>query len=234
MREETEDKGANNVKEDYASHEEVMAALEELTKMGDEGQVVPLVKLGKIAKELARGKGFSDMDGDLLNEVVCATLEGRRRWNKASHPEFFNHLWWAMRSVVSNWRDAVSVEKKPEKADEPEPGGDVPGGQEKKKPERRLRLAALYSEEGELLHDVGAGKRAVDRAAEARLEVARIMRVFADDRLATDILDGLGAGMTGPEIQEVLGISKQEYETKMKGIRRTLRRAAEPLRAEMR
>jgi hypothetical protein len=203
----------------YASAEEVMAAIGGLLEKSDDtNKIGALLKLGSIANALAKGKGFDNSGEDLLQEAISATLEGRRRWNKAAHPKFFNHLWWAMRSIVSNWRDSITVECA-ESAEGIE-RSDVNAAVASR--ERRSRTTPLYSEDGELLNDIRSAQSTPQRAVEAKLEIERIMQLFAGDAMATDILDGWSAGMTGPEIQTVLGKSKQAYETKVKKIRRTL------------
>ena len=50
-----------------------------------------------------------------------------------------------------------------------------------------------------------------------------LAKLFADDDDVTLVLEALAQEMTGPEIQDDLGISKTEYETIMKRMRRKAR-----------
>jgi hypothetical protein len=67
-----------------------------------------------------------------------------------------------------------------------------------------------------------------ERTLSAREEVAQIERLVKDHAHAVLILEGIYCGMTGPEIQKELGISKNDYEAIMKWMRR---RQEEALRA---
>jgi RNA polymerase sigma-70 factor (ECF subfamily) len=63
-----------------------------------------------------------------------------------------------------------------------------------------------------------------ERALIAAEELARIRQLFAEDATALRIIDALAAGWTADQIRTQLGISKREYDTARKRMRRCLLR----------
>jgi RNA polymerase sigma-70 factor (ECF subfamily) len=62
------------------------------------------------------------------------------------------------------------------------------------------------------------------RALSARQELKAIERLFADDRTALQIIAGLGNGLSAEQIRAALKISKTEYDSARKRMRRKLLR----------
>jgi RNA polymerase sigma-70 factor (ECF subfamily) len=60
------------------------------------------------------------------------------------------------------------------------------------------------------------------RALSARQELKEIERLFADDRTALQIIAGLGKGLSAEQIRAVLKISKTDYDSARKRMRRKL------------
>jgi len=71
------------------------------------------------------------------------------------------------------------------------------------------------------LRDHGADP---ERALIAADELAKIRELFAGDDLATRIIDGLAAGLTAEQIRTGCGISKRDYDSTRKRMRRCLLR----------
>ena len=63
-----------------------------------------------------------------------------------------------------------------------------------------------------------------ERALIAAEELARIRQLFGEDATALRIIDALAAGWTADQIRTQLGISKREYDTARKRMRRCLLR----------
>jgi hypothetical protein len=183
-----------------ASEEEVIAALDALT----DGQ---LKALKQYARWRIRGLGRASLGRnfeDLLQEAVTATLAGNRHWNKSSC-EFTAHLAWAMRSISSNWR---------RKFDE-----------EEAYLESEVVQTTPEGKESNPVHDAASGPHDGRRVAAARAHVEHIEKLVSDSgrALASLIIDGWREGLSGPEIMETLGISRTEFETELKWLRRTAR-----------
>jgi hypothetical protein len=66
---------------------------------------------------------------------------------------------------------------------------------------------------------------AVERGAVARMEVMRIVALFDDDRVAQKIVLAMMQGARGEELEQASGLSKIEYESKRKKIRRRIEKS---------
>jgi len=135
---------------------------------------------------------------DLLNEAITATLEGRRKWpiNKV---DFFGHLNGVMRSITSNWKEAKDALEKlsnPLPCDESSTI-DIYDGHSSSLPSPEENVAA---------------KQFLDKIEE----------FFSEDKVILDIIKCRIEDFKGPEIQELLGISKTQYETAIKRLGRKL------------
>jgi RNA polymerase sigma-70 factor (ECF subfamily) len=86
---------------------------------------------------------------------------------------------------------------------------------------RRARAAESDVRETEL-RDAGPGP---ERALSARQELGAIRRLFAGDAIVLQIIAGLGEGLPAAQICETRGISKTDYESARKRMRRTLIKA---------
>jgi RNA polymerase sigma-70 factor (ECF subfamily) len=63
-----------------------------------------------------------------------------------------------------------------------------------------------------------------ERAVLAQEELEAIGALFADDRVATHIITGLGDGLSAEEIRTKYGLSSTEYDSARKRIRRAFLR----------
>lgn len=136
---------------------------------------------------------------DLLAEAVAATLAGDRRWNK--HVAFVEHLRGAMRSISSHWS-----EKKGRGEEQP------------------FALAPDDEQQMRGEEHVPSNEPMPDAEAVAKSRLQEIESLFSSDQDVLEVIDGLRAELTGPEIQELLEISETEYWTRMRRMRRALER----------
>lgn len=182
------------MKEDHASLEDVERAIVELTD-------VEAIRLENVARFRAlglRGLGLGVNAEDLLQEAITRTIEGRRRWKREI--SFVKHLIETMRSISSHERERFRKAKV-------------------KSPVRELE-----GDESGLSSPLSWRAPDSEVIAAACQQKTAIFERFAEDPTAEQVLDGLQAEMTGPEIQEVLEISQREYETVMTRIRRSIDR----------
>ena len=63
-----------------------------------------------------------------------------------------------------------------------------------------------------------------ERALVALQELAAIRELFATDPTALQIIDGLGQGLSAEQIRRSTGLSKTDYDSARKRMRRTLLR----------
>jgi RNA polymerase sigma-70 factor (ECF subfamily) len=63
-----------------------------------------------------------------------------------------------------------------------------------------------------------------EESLNARQELARIERLFAEDAVALQIIAGLGEGRSAEQIRAAAGISKTDYDSARKRMRRSLLR----------
>jgi len=63
-----------------------------------------------------------------------------------------------------------------------------------------------------------------ERTLSARQELTAIKRLFAADRAALQIIDGLGEGLSVDQIRHAAGLSKTDYDSARRRMRRTLLR----------
>lgn len=138
---------------------------------------------------------------DLLNEAVIRTLTGERTWNKAS-VDMVGHLIGVMRSLSSHMAESVGTRK-------------VSTYLESE--------VTQVTEEGHVVRPLEqhpSGRPGPERILEAHQRVERIEQAFKEDNEVSQVIEALRAGLIGLETQELLGISKTEYETRMKRLRR--------------
>ena len=136
-----------------------------------------------------------DSEGeDLLNQAFCDVLSGNRRWNK-ERVEFKHFLFGVVRSITHN---AIRKDQ----------------GRSNVVPLDQADCPASTTPEVLLL--------TIEREERARKTLARIEQLFVDDTEVSLVIWCLKLGMKSPEIRLDLGISKTEYETIVKRMRRRL------------
>jgi hypothetical protein len=189
-----------------ATEAEVEAAIRALT-------APQLLRLEKYARWRVRTLGSSKSGGqnhvDLLGEAVMATLDPERRAWKKGKVDFVWHLRSTMKSLSSHWGH-------------------------KKRGEIAASLLEREDEDGQVSSVLDAAAT-TDPSPDETLESAEefewkkraveaIEKMFEGDKIVSEVVEGIKAGMTGPEIREVLGLSQTEYETAMKRLRRRVRK----------
>lgn len=181
-----------------ATPEEIQAAIEALAP-------AELLRLREFAGWRVAGlgrKALGQNHDDLLGEAITRTLAGDRRWNKLS-VNFAGHLMGVMRSISTHWKEQFD-------SDEPHLESEL----------------THVSPEGEVwnpLMRVDSAAPNPERILDARQQVEEIERLFAEDTVASLIIQGLREGMSGPDLRADLELSQTEYDTAMKRIRRKVR-----------
>jgi hypothetical protein len=183
--------------------EETAATPAEIYQAIDALRPAELLRLKKYAQFRIKGLGRASQgrnDHDLLYEALNGTLAGNRHWN-TSVP-FVWHLLGVIRSISSHWEEQFDAD------------------------EALLEAEVISTtSEGEAYNPyVNARSTNPDseRIMAAKQEVEAIEQLLAGDPLALDIIGGWRAEMTGPEIQEALSLTKTEYETTVKRLRRKI------------
>jgi DNA-directed RNA polymerase specialized sigma24 family protein len=183
-------------------------ALELVTEMD-------LLRLKTIARLHARGLPPDVGWEDLLQEALTRVLTGTRSVPAGVSTLAF--LAGVMRSLRSeHWRRVAA--------------GMGVGGAER----RRAGATSAYRSypiRAAAVRDVGRGAAAVpdpvadpERALIAVQELSAIERLFADDPVVLRIIDGLGEGLTAEQLRAALGLSKTDYDSARRRMRRGLLR----------
>jgi DNA-directed RNA polymerase specialized sigma24 family protein len=160
---------------------------------------VDLLRLKTIARIHARGLPADAGWADLLQEAFARVLDGSRQRPEGISLVVF--LAGIMRSLKSeHWRRALR------RAQHSEP---VLPNQE------------LSGPEGRELPDPSPDP---ERLWITFQELAAINKLFADDRVVLLIINGLGDGLSAEQIRIATGISKTDYDSARKRMRRTLLR----------
>jgi len=134
-----------------------------------------------------------------LAEAITGTLAGNRRWNKSS-VSIGGHLMGAMRSISTHWEEQFDP-------DEP-------------RLESELTRVSPAGEVRSPLALIDSGTPNPERVLDAKQQVEEIERLFAEDTVASLIIQGFREGLSGPEVRAALGLSQTEYDTALKRIRR--------------
>ncbi len=182
-----------------ASTEEIQNAIQSLTA----GE---LIKLERYAFYRIRSLGKQNLGregGDLLREAMALCLSGERRWNR-SKVGFFNFLVGIMRSVSSHWKEKESqlgiVSEK-----------DVP------------LSFGLHSP----LESTHSEAPSQERLLAAHQLVNQIRAAFAGDPEVLNVMKGFEEGLKGPEVQAEFGMTRLEFESAVRRLRRRFERDSE-------
>jgi DNA-directed RNA polymerase specialized sigma24 family protein len=158
-----------------------------------------LLRLKTIARLYARGLPPDVAWDDLLQEALTRVLTGARRQPEGVTTVAF--LAGIMRSLkAEHWRRTLGGSGR----------HDTLG----------IDRESDYSREV-AFPDPAPGP---ERLLGARQELAAIERLFADDRVALKIIGGLGEGLSAEQIRNATGISRIEYESARRRMRRVLLR----------
>lgn len=186
---------------DYASTEEVQAALRQLSPADEK-------KLAMIAAVLCERRIEGTSEGwqgpdDLLQEAIVRTLAGDKRWRRSV--SMVKHLDRAMENISGH--AAARHEKAPVLSGLE---GELDEGETRL---RRPRRAGPHPFDS-----------AVDYGAAVKDDLVAARRLFAADQEALRLLESQSEGRTESEIQQLFGIGKTQYDTITKRIRRRLAR----------
>jgi hypothetical protein len=188
-----------------ATLEEVRTALDELWQ-----DDTKLARIQKFAELRIKAIGYAEQErdrtaDDLIQEAIQRTLALDRVWRKSA-VDLCGHLLGVIRSISSHWAEQHNTDVLP------------------------LSSFTEEDSEGDEYNPVEAaqtrgyrhGYRQRDEVEDREL-VEKIERAFQGDSLVTQLMECIKSDMKGPEIQAELGISKTEYETGMKRMRRKAR-----------
>lgn len=181
-----------------ATSDEVAKEIASLT----DGQILKLLNFAKWKIKGLGRKALGRDHQDLLNESITRTLEGTRNWPKSA-VDFMGYLFGTMRSISSNWAESFDPE---EAALESE--------------------VVINTEEGKTISPINKAEApgiSPEDNIIAKQKIERIEGLFEKDETVLLIIEGFRSEMTGPEIQEAIGITKTEFETAMKRMRRKVR-----------
>jgi len=187
-----------------ATPQEVQQAYEALTP-------TELIKLRNFADRRIRGLGRMALGRSaegLLQEAISRVLQEKRHW-KSDNVGFPQFLTGVIRSISSNWRAAF-----------------------------KRREAGLGQGDAIVIREISLGdgsdqntelqlmsRENLQRALEAENQVGWLQELVKDHLYASAILDEMLRGLTGPETQQKLGITQNEYESTVKWIRNNARKA---------
>jgi DNA-directed RNA polymerase specialized sigma24 family protein len=164
---------------------------------------VEWIRLRKMASGHLWGTRLRDPD-DLINETIERLIAGRRTWNVGM--AFVPWMDSTMKSVAHNLR---ALKRQPEVA----LAGDLVGGGDDP-PEEALDI---LGEDGETPLDALLTQEA---RAMAEKDLAKIEERFKDDQEVGWILMGLAEGMGASDIQAMGEMTRTQYETARKRLRR--------------
>ena len=154
------------------------------------------IRLGKISNALCWGLAIQG--DDLLNEILCRTLEGKR--NCPADVPVLVFLWRAMESHVSAYL--------------------------KKRNHDALEQAIMTSEDdsenSNIVFDFQPSMDTPDEILLAKQTLEKIDQAFSGDEKAQMVLMGQIDGLSPHDIQELAGLSPVEYASTLRSIRRKL------------
>jgi DNA-directed RNA polymerase specialized sigma24 family protein len=159
-----------------------------------------LLRLKTIARVYARGLPPDVAWDDLLQEALTRIISGARQ--KPEGVTIVAFVAGIMRSLkAEHWRRVLRRT----------------GGRESP----RIDLIGKHAPQELDLRDPAPGP---ERSLMAQQELSAIERLFADDVAVLKIITGLGQGLSAEQIRLAMGISKTEYGTVRKRLRRALLR----------
>jgi len=167
-----------------------------------------LLRLKTIARIHARGLPADTGWSDLLQEAFARVLDGSRQ--RPEGVPLVAFLAGVIRSLKSEyWRRALRESRYAQKFRIPQTVGSEP-------------------------EDPELGDRPPDpeRLLSALQELAAIDRLFADDLVVLQIISGLAEGLGAEQIRTAIGISKTDYDSARKRMRRALLREGLTCRLE--
>lgn len=160
--------------------------------------------LMKIANVYSKKTSFSGED--LLQESIARVLDPTRRaWPRGLQPVRF--LAGVAKSIAHDWRVRI--------------------------PSENYRMEGVTGDRENITRaDVDtygftSDVRAVERGEISKIDIGKVIALFADDPLAQQVLLSRCMGRTREEIQRLLSLDSIQYETKQKKIRRRIEKLFE-------
>jgi len=158
-----------------------------------------LLRLKTVARLYARGLPPDMAWDDLLQEALTRVLVGSRR--RPEGVKTVSFLAGIMRSLkAEHWRRALRGSGRPD----------------------TLRID--HADIGSGAFDLPDPAPGPERSLSAGQQLAAIERLFADDPLALKIITGLGEGLSAEQIRSAIGVSKTNYDSARRRMRRVLLR----------
>ncbi len=156
------------------------------------------LRLGKLGRR-AEGQTIEDV----MHEAIRRTLEGPRHWYRAKVPDFDHYLVGVIKSITSQRRGQRF-------------------SSDYEYPEAELIVQSPEGGEKNPLADTPTDDPNPEEISAAKEALDRVLAMFEGEEhnLHLLIIDGWREGLTGPEIQEILGITQKEFETAARYIRR--------------
>jgi len=157
-----------------------------------------LLRIKAIARIYARGLPPPGAWEDMLQEALTRILTGSRRRPEGVPMVAF--VAGILRSLRADyWRRAQQEARR-----------------------EKLRHDQLHDES--LALDLADPTPGPERALSARQQITLIKRLFSDDPAALSIIDGLGEGLTAEQIRLATGLTKTDYDSTRRRMRRRVLR----------
>lgn len=184
--------------EDYLSEGEVKEALEALSQ-------ADLLRLGQVARRF-EGRGCSG--DDLLQEAILRVLDGTRVWKRGMRAAPF--LYSAMKSIADAGYKKKTVENNAESSTDAEGNEKVSVSAARNEVTPSAEEALIQTEKEE----------AWEQGIKARL--SEVQALFQGHEHANWVLMGQMDGCAVKEVCEMSGMTRTQYDSARRHIRRTL------------
>lgn len=186
-----------------ATTEEVEAALENLSPL----QRYQLQQYAQIKVTRMGTRAHARTWGELLGAAYLSGLDGTRKWDK-SKVDFFGFLIGTMRSIAWTWKQKIVRAEKFHGLGEDGKIQEIP-------------LYELDEDGNETILPLESAEQNPEQQLLDQDLIERVLRLTEQrNEYSPFILLELMEGKKGPEIQQSVGITKTQYETEMKWLRR--------------
>lgn len=153
-------------------------------------------KLTLHAKNLLDGRSCQSEPVDIALEAITDICSGKRAWDREQYPNLLNHLYWVVKSKVSNLTTSAG-----HKAERP-----------------------YDAETHDVYREVHNEETALDQKAEVREFMKGVKALLKDEKPLLDVVEAIDdCGLTErSDIAQVLGISPEEMTNRRKKLKRRL------------
>lgn len=188
----------------YASVEEVQAAIEALT-------TPDYARLSTAAKLLSIGLPVKSEWEDLAQSALKDTWKGNRTWNKASNRTLVSHLINVMQRLAFRWTAAYFVPVARQTSADP-------AGVRRRFVPMHGKVASI----AKLQSSFGNP----ETSAFAREAIERVFELFEKDSIGAKLVECKMQGLSGAEIKSKYGLSQKEYKTISRRVNRKIAEVA--------